>query len=236
MERLLGAGYRVINYDARGHGDSEWPSDADYSLDALRDDLAAVTRTLDGPPILIGASMGGSTALLYLGEAPGAEAAALVLVDIVPQAETEGVERVRAFMAADPEGFATLDEAADAIARYNPNRSTPPSSAGLKKNLRRRPDGRYIWHWDPRFLRGPRVISSESLLERTTQASAAVKVPVLLINGRHSDIVRPEGVDAFRALIPHLEVAEVRGAGHMVAGDDNDVFMESVLGFLSRAA
>ena len=48
-------------------------------------------------------------------------------------------------------------KAAQAVAEYLPQRPRPKSYEGLKKNLRLSPDGRWRWHWDPRFLDGPRA-------------------------------------------------------------------------------
>ena len=59
-------------------------------------------------------------------------------------------------------------------------------------------------------------------------------LPVLLVRGLKSDVVSDAGVAAFRALLPALEVADVGGAGHMVAGDRNDAFNASVIAFLMR--
>jgi len=49
-----------------------------------------------------------------------------------------------------------------------------------------------------------------------------------------SDIVDDDGVEDLRRRIPHLEIADIRGAGHMVAGDKNDEFNAAVIEFLTR--
>ena len=96
---LAAGGWRALSLDARGHGDSAWPSDGDYGMDRLCDDLRAVVRTLDRKPVLVGASMGGNTALLAESQTPGL-AHALVLVDVVPRIEAAGVQRIVDFMTA----------------------------------------------------------------------------------------------------------------------------------------
>ena len=45
-----------------------------------------------------------------------------------------------------------------------------------------------------------------------------------------------EGAQAYLELVPHSEYANVGDAAHMVAGDRNDVFVSSVLSFLSKVA
>src|SRR5205085_10912095 len=94
--------------------------------------------------------------LVAVAEAPeqAAVARALVLVDVAHQVELEGRNRIGTFMTGAPDGFASLEEAADAIAAYNPHRPRPTDLSGLAKNLRQREDGRWVWHWDPRFVRG----------------------------------------------------------------------------------
>ena len=77
------------------------------------------------------------------------------MVDIAPRVEPDGVARIKAFMSQKPGGFDTLEEVADAIASYQPHRARPRSLAGLAKNVRVGDDGKYRWHWDPRFLDRP---------------------------------------------------------------------------------
>ena len=62
--------------------------------------------------------------------------------------------RSRPSWARAPDGFATLEEVADAIADYQPHRPRPRHLDGLAKNVRLGDDGRYHWHWDPRFRTG----------------------------------------------------------------------------------
>jgi len=234
MRELLRRGYHVINLDARGHGDSDWSPDGDYSLDALVSDLRAVLATLERPPALVGASMGGATILYGAGTAERPIATALVLVDIVPRVNRSGGEKIATFMQSGSQGFATLEEAADAVSAYNPHRPRPKDISGLMKNLRRREDGRLYWHWDPKFVHNPRRPEPPQFAEQMLRAAANIHAPTLLVRGMHSDIVSEEGIEEFRQYLPSLEIFDVPGAGHMVAGDRNDAFNEGVLGFLAR--
>lgn len=233
MRELVAQGYHVINLDARGHGDSDWSPDGIYTVEMLADDLKAVIATLPRPPALVGASMGGITSLLAVGNSEQRIASALILVDVVPRVEPKGAEKIRAFMHARPDGFANLEEAADAVSAYNPHRPRPSDISGLMKNLRVREDGRLRWHWDPRFLRDdppePPVVA-EKLLE----AASRVREPTLVVRGLQSDIVSEAGIEEFRRHLPTLEVFDVAGAGHMVAGDRNDAFNQGVTDFLNR--
>src|SRR5262249_58162110 len=135
-----------------------------------------------------------------------------------------------------PQGFASVAEAADAVAAYLPHRPRPRSHEGLKKNLRLHPDGRWRWHWDPRFLVGRRTVGGVRDMVETAMVEAArrIKVPTLLVRGGSSELVHEAHVKEFLALVPHAEYADVTGARHMVAGDRNDQFATAILDFLGR--
>ncbi|MBA1204270.1 alpha/beta hydrolase [Pseudomonas capeferrum] len=232
-QALAAKGYRVISLDARGHGKSDWPADGDYGLEAQVADLLAVIKAVGGRPALVGASMGGTHSLVACGRYPDL-AQALVLVDVTPRLEPEGIEHILGFMTQHPEGFSSLQSAADAVGAYNPNRPAPGDLSGLAKNLRQRDDGRWYWHWDPRFISGDYRDKVERISQAMSSAAPGVKIPTLLVRGRQSDVVSPEGVEELRALLPHLAFVDIEGAGHMVAGDKNDHFNAAILGFLQE--
>jgi len=231
--RLAEQGWTAIAVDARGHGDSDWSPDGDYSMDALVADLRAIVSSLPTRPVLVGASMGGMTSLVAEGEHSGLSRA-LVLVDIAPRTEPAGVKRILDFMSAAPDGFSTLSEVAEAVHAYNPHRERPTNFEGLKKNVRQRTNGRWYWHWDPAFLKIRNEVQRAASDKRLHKAARRIEVPTLLVRGSNSDVVSPEGAEELRTLIPTAEIEEVV-AGHMVAGDDNDVFASQMLGFLKRA-
>ena len=234
MRKLVARGYHVVNLDARGHGDSDWAPDGDYTLRTLAQDVMCVMETLPSRPALVGASMGGATSLYLVGNHAEPVASALVLVDIVPLINLGGASKIREFMNAHQHGFATLEEAIDAVVAYNPHRPRPRDASGLMKNLRRRADGRLYWHWDPRVIGEPVGAEPPLLVEPLTAAADRVRVPTLLVRGVHSDIVTDEGVADLKKRVPGVEVFDVAGAGHMVAGDKNDAFNEGVFDFLRR--
>ena len=245
-QRLHQRGYTVAAYDTRGHGDSDWDPDGRYDGDRLGSDLLAVRSYADSgrPVAAIGASLGGLTILGTHLLAPPDLWQAVVLVDVTPRMEMEGARRVVAFMSAHPEGFDSLESAADVIAAYNPHRPRPENLDGLRKVLARREDGRWAWRWDPafvtsnfQFLQGDPdegaeyfEMMSAFLLDGARQVSA----PTLLVRGLLSDMVSEETVKHFLTVVPHAQTVDVSGAGHMIAGDNNDAFSTAVVEFLDR--
>ncbi|MDT5282206.1 MAG: hypothetical protein QOJ20_3401 [Mycobacterium sp.] len=229
---LADEGFHVVALDSRGHGDSDRSPNANYTVDALCADTLQVLDQIGRPVILIGASMGGMTGILVADAAGPEKVTKLVLVDLVPRYEKDGSARIRDFMFSHVHGFESLDEAADAVAAYLPHRTKPRSPEGLKKNLRNR-DGRWYWHWDPKFLTAP---ADDAFVreEKLEQAAIDLTIPILLIRGKLSDVVSPEGVKDFLAKVPHAEFVELSDAGHTAAGDDNDAFSEAVVQFVSR--
>jgi pimeloyl-ACP methyl ester carboxylesterase len=217
---------------SRGHGDSDRAPNADYAIETLEADVLHVLEAISGPVVLIGASMGGLTGILVADSAGPDKVTGLVLVDVVPRYEKNGSARIRDFMLTNLKGFGSLEEAADAVAAYLPYRDKPRSPEGLRKNLRMR-DGRWYWHWDPAFMTAPGD-DPELRTEHFEQAATDLKIPILLIRGKLSDVVSPEGVKHFLATVPRAEFVELSNAGHTAAGDDNDAFSEAVVTFVRR--
>lgn len=232
-QALARAGRYVVSLDLRGHGDSDWDAEQDYSLDKQVGDLREVLGQIPGKPALVGASLGGYISMLTVGEAQGDVATSLTLVDVTPMVAPEGEARVKGFMTAYPQGFSSLEEAADAVAAYLPDRPRPSDPSGLRRNLRLKEDGRYYWHWDPALFKTLQA-SPQHQLARYEAAARRVKIPTLLVRGQKSELVRPEDVKHFLALIPGAQYVDVAQAGHMVAGDRNDAFNGAVLAFLQQ--
>jgi pimeloyl-ACP methyl ester carboxylesterase len=244
-EELARTGWTAYALDQRGHGDSDWIADAAYSFPDFAADAATVARELyrrtQTRPAVIGASLGGIASLLAEGESERSAGnelfSALVLVDITPRVDPDGVAKIQGFMRLHAaEGFDTVEQAADAVARYLPHRPRPKNNEGLKKNLRLSPDGRWRWHWDPRFIDGPRSVgkSREEIEKRLVEAARKIRIPALLVRGGSSELVQEAHVREFLDLVPHAEYVDVGGARHMVAGDRNDDFAAAVLGFLKK--
>ena len=240
LESLATDGWRALSFDLRGHGESDWSPNGSYDLDRFAADVAAVAARFVRP-VLVGASLGGLSSLTAIGESSAPLASGLVLVDVTPRLEAKGVGRIRDFMALGVDGFDSLDAVADAVSSYVPHRERPKDLSGLRKNVRQRDDGKWVWHWDPAFFArvgdaeaGEPTAGRFSPHDRLASAARKITVPTLLVRGGASDVVSPEGAAELKQLIPHAEVVDVAGAGHMVAGDRNDRFNAAVVDFLDR--
>ncbi|TCO60615.1 alpha/beta fold hydrolase [Actinocrispum wychmicini] len=230
--RLATLGWRVISVDLRGHGNSGWSADGDYDLELFAWDVRELVAEVGGRPVLVGASLGGVSSLLAAGEEPMASIRALVLVDVAHRPDPRGARRIVEFMRGRPEGFASVDEAAAAVSAYLTHRARPDDPEGLRNNLRRRGD-RWVWHWDPRMLDSLEGrLDPPGMADRLLDAARHADVPILLVRGGISDVVREDVAEEFCAKVPLARGVEVANAGHMVAGDRNEHFIGAIIPFL----
>lgn len=240
IARAEGAGkFSVYAVDMRGHGQSSWCPQGQYSLDFFAQDVRVLAGLMSAPPVIVGASLGGISALLACGEEPQAPCAGLVLVDIAPRMEQRGTSRVGSFMRDTMGGFDTLDQAAEAVATYARTERRDARPEGLLKNLRQDADGRYHWHWDPAFMAQGKNKSKwdpDAVERRLMAAAAQIAAPMLIVRGADSDVLSRETMDHMKEALPHIAQAEIPGARHMIAGDDNARFNAAILPFLQAHA
>jgi len=230
---LAAAGHAGLTYDARGHGESARnPADLDYTGDQFTDDLIIVAGEQAEPPVLVGASMGGLFGLLAEARWPGLFRA-MVLVDITPRWEAAGLQRILAFITAFPQGFDSLEHAADIVAAYLPHRRNRKTPDELREVLREGEDGRWRWHWDARLV-DDLVRDCAQHQDAIAEAARAIRCPVLLISGGRSDLVSERTIAEFQSLVPHARHAHLAEATHMLAGDDNDGFTGIVREYLAE--
>ncbi|MDJ0380379.1 alpha/beta hydrolase [Streptomyces sp. G-G2] len=233
--RLAALGWRVVAVDLRGHGASEWSADGDYDLGLFAEDVRALVAEVGGRPVLVGASLGGLSSLLAAGEAPRAAIGALVLVDVAHRPDPRGARRIVAFMRGRPDGFACIEEAAAAVAAHQPHRTRPYDPERLRNNLRRRGE-RWVWHWDPRLLDSfEGRMDPPGMAERLLDAARSAGVPILLVRGGISDVVREDVAEEFCDRVPNARYVDVADAGHTVVGDRNEPFIDALVPFLKAA-
>jgi pimeloyl-ACP methyl ester carboxylesterase len=229
-------GFHTVAMDLRGHGDSSWSAEQAYSIRDFAQDLVAAAEHFGsegGAPHLVGASLGGLSALVSAGVLKPGIFASITLVDITPSMDFGGVDKVLGFMSANSaDGFESLEEVSQLISMYLPHRERPKDLNGLRKNLRKKANDRWYWHWDPAFLNAIDRSASDERIEEFESAVRLIDVPIHLIRGKMSELVSEASVEHFRILAPHAHYTNVAGASHMVAGDDNDAFNKAVADFL----
>jgi pimeloyl-ACP methyl ester carboxylesterase len=227
---LAARGFDVVTIDLRGHGETDWAPGGVYRSQDFIADVDAVVGTFAQKPIVIGASLGGMLLLVLEGDVHPGATAGIVLVDIAHETRQQGVDRILDFMESGASGFASLEEAADAVAAYLSHRKRPENTDGLRKNLRQHADGRWYWHWDPRMLQNMDLEEARTS-GLFVRAAANINVPTLLVRGRESDVVDDTIAHGLLALIPHARDVNVADAQHMVAGDANDAFTNAIVAF-----
>lgn len=224
--------FRVLCLDQRGHGDSDWAPDHDYTRQTQAEDVAALVEALAlGPFVLAGMSMGGINAITYTARYPGL-VRALIVVDVSPEIKREGVENIRQFIQQED----ILPDFEDFVARahaFNPRRSLDNIRARLRYNLKQLPDGRWTWKYDP-YLRSPARSFDPAGLHGLWEEVARIRCPTLIVKGAESDILSPAAASRLQAAIPGSELAEIPGAGHSVMGDNPAAFVAATRAFLAR--
>jgi len=226
--------FHVMAFDQRGHGDTDWAADKDYSRKTMVSDVLAFTRALGLDRFfLTGMSMGGANSLSFTANHPE-RVEALVVVDIGPRVETKGVQHIRDFMTTYRE-FNNLEEAVQVIHRYNPRRSLEViRQFTVVYNLKQLPEGKWTWKYDPYFSDGHRRVDVKQMQTELTAEVAKIRCPTLVVKGGESDVFSLDGARSLQEAIPDSEFALVPGAGHSVMGDNPPGFEAAVRAFYQK--
>lgn len=225
--------FRVVALDQRGHGDSEWARDADYSSIAMARDARALIDELDlACPIIVGHSMGGRNTLrLTLDHADVPRA--LVIVDIGPEISERGARAVGTFISQNRE-FEDVEDFVRNVRRYDPFRSREHIERTVKYNLMRRADGKYVSKSDYTPRGGP-MDKERARRERVTLEDVkAIRQPVLVVRGAQSNILAPEAAERFVAALAQGQLVTVPRSGHNVHGQNTPGFLDAVRPFLDE--
>lgn len=226
----LSSAYRVLCLDQRGHGDSDWAADGDYSRQTQAADVDAISDALELSSFtLAGMSMGGVNAITFTARHPE-KVRALVIVDVSPEIQVKGVENIRHFIQASDE-LDSFEAFVERAHQFNPRRSLDNIRSRLSHNLKQLPNGKWTWKYD-KALRSPdRGFQATALLNLWDDVRA-IRCPTLIIKGGESDILSAESAEKMQAAIPGSRVAVVTGAGHSVMGDNPAAFVTAVREFL----
>jgi esterase len=227
----LSARQRVLCLDQRGHGDSDWAPDGDYSRQTQAGDLDAVATALGLTRfILVGMSMGGINSITFTARHPD-RVRALVIVDVSPEIQVRGVEAIRSFIQAADE-LDSFEAFVERAHQFNPRRSLENIRSRLTHNLKRLPSGKWTWKYDKALRSGERSFQASALLNLWDDVRT-IQCPTLIIKGGESDILSSESAGKLQAAIPGSQLAIVPGAGHSVMGDNPEAFVGAVAAFLA---
>jgi pimeloyl-ACP methyl ester carboxylesterase len=226
----LGREREVILMDMRGFGDSDWSPARDYSVPAMAQDIVAVLDHAGWKrAVLVGHSMGARSTICAAAKHPQ-RAAALALIDYSPENAPAGSKRTATMVAGVPDRFASIEEAM----AYFKSKDRARFEAYLKPV-----DGGFALKRDPHFREQFRKLletgERPKLGVDMWQLLGEVRCPILSMRGTRSDMYAPETVAKMRAANPRLQVAEV-DAGHNVAGDNPEGFLNAIRAFLKEPA
>ena len=227
--------YHVYAPDQRGHGDSEWSREIDYSMEAMAADaLAFLEQQHVEDPIVFGHSMGGYVTMYVARQSPGF-ARAIVLVDVGPELSDVGRQVVRDFVVHNVE-FEKLDDFLDAVAGYDRFRSREHIARTAKYNLVVRADGRYVSKADHRRfgMDDPNTTGPSTSLG--LQDVTAFACPVLVIRGGESAVLTQDAAERFVQALPNGQLVTVPNVGHNVHGGNTAGFLEVLQPFLRTVA
>ena len=218
--------FPVSAFDQRGHGDSMRSEGGDYSRASMADDVGRVADALGLERFhLVGMSMGAVHAISYAVKAPE-RLHSLVVVDYAPQVEKSGTGRIAALLM---QRWENLDAAVTAIRMFNPRRSEANVRERLTHSMRPQDDGRWGWKVDPAFATQGRFSEdSETMWAQVSQ----VRTRTLVLRGAQSDVLSEAAAERMQDTLPQGELAVVSGAGHSIAGDNPDGFLQAVVPFL----
>jgi len=228
-ERLL-PGRRVLALDQRGHGDSDPAPDDDYRVATMADDVAAFAGSLQLDRFaLLGHSMGGRIAIQYAAAHAG-RLERLIIVDIGPDIELAGLQRVRDMMAKSPERIESEEWAVEYIRRANPLQDVDLLRHRVHHGLKRLPDGELTW----KYAKGLRDMMRAGRRDAADlwEPLARIPCPTLVVRGAESDILSPEVAKTMTERLPDGRLVEIPGAAHTVPADRPDDFVRHVRAFL----
>jgi pimeloyl-ACP methyl ester carboxylesterase len=227
--RLL-PGHRVLALDQRGHGDSEPAPDDDYGVGTMAADVAAVAASLRLDRFaLIGHSMGGRIAIKYAAD-HAARLDRLVIIDIGPEIDLVGLQRVRDMMAHSPERIESEEWAVEYIRRGNPLQDLGMLRERVRHGLRRQPDGELTW----KYAKGLREMMRAGRRDAVDlwEPLPRITCPALVVRGAESDILTPDVAKTMAERLPDGRLVEIAGAGHTVPADRPEEFAAEIRRFL----
>ena len=235
--------WRVIAPDLRGHGDSAWSPDGDYSMQAMIYDLAQLIHQLKLAPVTIVAhSLGGNLALRYAGLYPENVAKIVAIEGLGPSPRMlaeraarpaadrwrKWIEERRELAARQPRRYATIEEAFQRMKSENAYLNDEQAHHLTIHGVSQNEDGTYSWKFD-NYVRGfPPWDTPQAEIEAMW---SAITCPSLLCYGEKSWASNPEK-DGRAKHFKNARIVTFKDAGHWVHHDRFDAFMGELKAFL----
>jgi pimeloyl-ACP methyl ester carboxylesterase len=220
--------------DQRGHGESEWSPEMDYATESHAGDVGAFVDALKLERfVLVGMSLGGINGLAWAGK-QSRRLAGLVMIDVGPEVRSEGVRKIAAFTS-EATPLDSVEQYVDRALSFNPRRNRELLRRSLLHNLRRMPDGRFMWKYDQRH-RG-RALDPDAYARRRELLWSAVDTvtcPTLVVRGAQSDVFHDEDAERLAGRLRQGRWVKVEGAGHTVQGDNPGGLLVELRKFLAE--
>ncbi len=233
---LAGRGWRVAAPDVVGRGESDWlVSETGYDFATYASDMSQLIARLGGGPVAwVGTSMGGIIGQM-MAAAKDAPIARMVLNDIGPYLDVEGLRRIKGYVGTDP-SFPSF-EAAEAAINAVTDKFGPMDAAQRRRfvevAVRSRPDGQITMNYDPNIAWAFKQNEPEAI--DMWPLWSLIRCPVLVIRGAVSDLLSAATSARMQAEGPKAEELVIEGVGHapalMSAGE-----IERIVAFLEAPA
>lgn len=225
---------RVIAFDQRGRGESDWDPQRRYFTDTYVSDLAAIVDALALPRFdLLGHSMGGINAIVYASRHPE-RVRKLVIEDAGPGAfeSSPGAARIRQELASTPEGFGSWEAASAFMRELRPSVTEDARQQRLHSMLKPVAGGGFTWRYDHAGIAATRLHPDPAHVVDLRPHVAAIACDTLLLRGGRTDYLQPAMAQAMCELNPRIQCLEIAGAGHYIHDDQPAAFNEAVRQFL----
>lgn len=223
--------YRVLALDQRGHGESEWPKEASYTIYDHYADLCGFVEALELKDFnLIGHSMGGRNALFYTACSTAGRVKRLILVDARPGNTAEASKALRDFVLNLPLRIHVVEEAAAVFKRLYPYLSEEFCCQIVRYGFKDAGDGTLIPRHDIRMNRLSERSNFEA--EELWPFLENVACPTIVIRGQDSPFLSRLEAERMTTSLLRAELHEISRSTHLPAQENPVDFKEIVLRFL----
>jgi len=225
--------FRVLALDQRGHGDTSWAIDGDYSPYKYQEDLRAVVEELGlGDITLVGLSMGGRNAFTFAAENKNL-VKNLIIVDAAPQNQKAGSENIRRFVQQEDE-LDSIEDFVKRVMEYNPRRSAKQIRGSIRHNLKQLPSGKWTWKYDKILRSESKMLNhNQEYVNKLWLYADCINIPTLIVRGSESDVISMNTAEELHKRIINSQLITIEDAGHLVVGDNPSKFGKAVKEFLS---